>query len=103
MLLEIFFGLPIEDVRKPEDLGPNNQPNEMSDFQAVLRWLREREDAGEVSSFAFHSATGYCLKCFVGPSASLKNEYFSKTVEAQILPPLEEEMTSLLYGRRGDA
>ena len=97
MLLEICYGRPIEELRKPEDLGPNNQLNEVSNLQAARRWLLEREGKGEVS-FAFKSAISYCLKCFVDPTASLENDDFSRTVQEQVLAPLEEEMNFLLFG-----
>lgn len=37
LLMEIDSGQPIENLRLPEDLGPNNEPNELSNLQAARR------------------------------------------------------------------
>jgi hypothetical protein len=97
MLLEICYGLPIEEILRPEDLGPNNRPTEISYLQAARRWLMGKEGTGEFS-FAFVKAIRYCLQCFMDPCASLSNQAFSKTIEEHVLAPLEKEMNMLLFG-----
>jgi hypothetical protein len=97
MLLEICYGLPIEQLVMPEDLGPNNRPTEISYLQAARRWLMGKESYGEYS-FAFVKAISYCLQCFMNSSASLLDQEFSKTMEENVLAPLEEEMNMLLFG-----
>ncbi|EXJ78185.1 hypothetical protein A1O3_09346 [Capronia epimyces CBS 606.96] len=97
MLLEICYLRPIEELLVPEDLGPNNQPTEISYLQAARRWLMEKKGKGEFS-FAFLNAISYCLQCFMNPYASLSNQAFSKTIEERILVPLEDEMNMLLFG-----
>ena len=95
LLMEIDSGQPIENLRLPEDLGPNNEPNELSNLQAARRWILEQKNKGDLT-FAFYSAISHCLKCFVDPTASLQNTDFRRTVEEQVLAPLEEEMNFLL-------
>jgi hypothetical protein len=97
MLLEICGGQPIENLRRPEDLGPNNEPNELSNLGAARRWLLEQKRKGDIS-FAFYSAISHCLKCFVDPTANLENMEFARTIEEQVLAPLEEEQNVLLWG-----
>ncbi|OCL00859.1 uncharacterized protein K441DRAFT_599828 [Cenococcum geophilum 1.58] len=97
MLLEICYGLPIEELLRPEDLGPNNRPTEISYLQAARRWLMGKEGDGEFS-FAFVKAIWYCLQCFMNPSASLSDQAFLKTIKEHVLVPLEEEMNMLLFG-----
>ncbi|KAL9580258.1 MAG: hypothetical protein Q9203_006375 [Teloschistes exilis] len=53
MLLEICYGLPIEELLLPEDLGNDNRPTEILHLQAARRWLISKEGKGEFS-FAFH-------------------------------------------------
>ena len=97
MLFEICYGLPIEELLRPEDLGPNNRPSEISYLQAARRWLMGKECNGEFS-FAFVKAISYCLQCFMNPSASLSDLEFSRTIEENVLVPLIEEMDMLLFG-----
>ncbi|KAF2427292.1 hypothetical protein EJ08DRAFT_689043 [Tothia fuscella] len=97
MLLEVYSGECIESLRDPSDVMPHQAPNEMSNLSAARRWLLERENSGDIS-FAFRTAISHCLKCFVDPVADLDNEEFSRTIQEQILAPLEEEMNMLLYG-----
>jgi hypothetical protein len=97
MLLEINYGQSIENLRRPEDLGPNHKPNELSNLQAAKRWMIEQNDKGNLS-WAFSNAISHCLKCFVDPTASLHNPEFCKTIEEQVLAPLEDEKNVLLYG-----
>ena len=97
MLLEICCGQPIEDLRRPEDLGPNNEPNELSNLSAARRWLGEQKRKGDIS-LGFYSAILHCLKCFVDPTANLEKMEFARTIEEQVLAPLEEEQNFLLWG-----
>jgi hypothetical protein len=95
ILLEIWNSQPIESLRKPEDLGPDNQPNEATNLLALRRWLNEG-DRGEISMGVL-SAIEYCSKCFMEPNASLQDESFAKTVQEHVLAPLVEEI-ELLFG-----
>lgn len=96
MLLEICCGQPIENMRRPEDHGPN-EPNELSNLGAARRWLLEQNGRGNIS-LAFCSAISHCLKCFVDPTADLENIAFTRTIEELVLAPLEEEQNHLLGG-----
>ena len=100
MLLEICYGLPIEELLLPEDLGPDDRPTDISYILAARRWLMEKEGKGEFS-FAFIKAIKYCLQCFMNPSASLSNPTFLKTIEELVLAPLEWEKNILLFGPSG--
>ncbi|KAF2640398.1 hypothetical protein P280DRAFT_526740, partial [Massarina eburnea CBS 473.64] len=95
MLLEICY-IPIEEILKPEDLGPNCQITETSYLHASRRWLMGNEEEGNFS-YAFVEAISYCLQCFMNPGASLSNEAFLKTLEQKVLVPLEMEMDTLLF------
>lgn len=97
MLLEICYRFAIEDYIKPEDLGLNNQVTEISYLGAARRYLSANKASG-VCSFAFNRAVTYCLKCFMDPAASLVDPVFSKTIEDEVLIPLEEEKNMLLFG-----
>lgn len=97
MLLEICYGLPIEKLLRPEDLGPNNCATEISHLHAARRWLMGKEGNGEFS-FAFVKAISYCLQCFMNPLANLSDQAFSTTIKEHVLAPLEEEMDMLLFG-----
>ena len=97
MLLEICYGLPTENLFRPEDLGPNGEPTEISYLQAAQRCLMKKEFK-KGFSFAIVDAISYCLQCFMNPSASLSNQEFSKTIEEHVLAPLENEMNMLLFG-----
>ncbi|EGX52137.1 hypothetical protein AOL_s00043g527 [Orbilia oligospora ATCC 24927] len=97
MLLEIWYGLPIERLMEPDDLGPNNRETEITYLQAARRCVMDKAGKGDFS-FAFIKAISYCLQCFMNPSASLSDLAFSKTIEEQVLAPLEAEMNMLLFG-----
>lgn len=97
MLTEIVSKQPIENLRQPADMGPGNTPNEFTNVQAIRRWVDQEQNNGNLSH-AFSSAISYCLKSFVDPSASLQRPDFRRTVEEQVLAPLELEMQSLLHG-----
>lgn len=94
LLVEICSGQPIESLRHPEDLGPSGEPNEITNLQAIRRWILEQENKGNLTP-AFRSAISHCLKCFVDPTASLQNPDFRRTVEEQVIAPLEDEMNYL--------
>ncbi|KAG8624537.1 hypothetical protein KVT40_007604 [Elsinoe batatas] len=97
MLLEVCEGVPIEDFIEPADLGPNGQPNEMSYMVAARRYLSQDPTDG-ISQYAFGRAIEYCLKCFWEPRASLADPAFAKSVEENVLVPLEQEMNTIKYG-----
>ncbi|KAF2220092.1 hypothetical protein BDZ85DRAFT_31732 [Elsinoe ampelina] len=97
MLLEVCEGVPIEDFVEPADLGPNGQPNEMSYMVAARRYLSQDPTDG-ISQYAFGRAIEYCLKCFWEPRASLADPAFAKSVEENVLVPLEQEMNTIKYG-----
>ena len=95
LLTEIKFGKTIENLRHAEDTSPTSERSELTDLQTTRNWMREHE--GELS-FGFQSAIAHCLKSFADPTASLQNPDFRKTVEDQVLAPLEQEMAFLLHG-----
>ncbi|MCJ1261436.1 hypothetical protein MMC22_001300 [Lobaria immixta] len=91
LLMEISSSQPVENLRFEEDFGPNKEPNEMTNVQAVRRWIEEQMNKGTLTP-AFYSAISHCLKCFVDPTANLQNLEFRRAVEEQVLAPLEQEM-----------
>ena len=95
--MEIKSGRPVEDLRLPEDLGPNNQPNEPTNMQVTRRWILEQKEKGDLT-FGFYSAISQCLRCFADPTASLQNSDFRRTIEEQVLAPLENEMNIRMHG-----
>jgi hypothetical protein len=97
LLVEVSAEQPIEHLWRPEYLGPNNQPNEITNLQAVQRWLEEQAQRGDLS-YGFSSAIRHCLRSSVDPTASLRNLEFRRTVEEQVLAPLVEEMSFYLHG-----
>ena len=64
------------------------------------RWLLEQKIRGNIS-LAFYSAISHCLKCFVDRTADLSNADFSRSIEQEILAPLEDERFGLLGGSWG--
>ncbi|KAK6331780.1 hypothetical protein TWF718_002321 [Orbilia javanica] len=97
MLLEIYNGHPIEGLMPQDDLESKNPQSEIAYLQTAHQWIMEKADRGEIS-FAFLKAISYCLQCFMNPSANLSDPVFSKTIEEQVLAPLEAEMNMLLFG-----
>ncbi|KAF4553332.1 Hypothetical protein D9617_7g030590 [Elsinoe fawcettii] len=97
MLLEVCEGVPIEAYIEAEDVGPKGQANEMSYMAAARRYLSQDPTEG-ISQYAFGRAIEYCLKCFWEPRASLADPVFAKTLEENVLVPLEQEMNIIRYG-----
>jgi hypothetical protein len=94
LLVEILSRQPIEKLHKDGDLGPNGEPNELTNLQVIRRYLREQESAG-VISLGFRSAIAHCLRCFAAPEASVDNDDFARAAQEQIIGPLEMEMDCL--------
>lgn len=97
MLLEIWNKKPVEAKRKPQFFGPNNVANELTDFQTVKEWLTELDRQGYLT-FGVRTAIGYCLKCFADPTASFANEAFVRSIQDEILTPLEMDMGYHTFG-----
>ncbi|EXF84066.1 hypothetical protein CFIO01_11620 [Colletotrichum fioriniae PJ7] len=97
MLLEMSCGKPIEDLRQPEDLGPNGEVNVGTDLSTARRWLDTQVRLGNLSN-GFTSAITYCLQSYLDPTASLEDGQFLQSVQNRVLEPLEREMQLLLWG-----
>lgn len=94
MLLEINLGMPIESLRRSEDLGLDGEPNVGMDWFVAQRCLEVQVQRGNLTS-GFASAIKYCLKCYVDPFASFDNSEYVKSVEERVLKPLECEIQLL--------
>ena len=95
ILLEINYGRTIESLRHPEDLGPNKQPNELTDLKTAKRCLTQRK--GDIS-WALSSAISHCLKCFVDPTSNPEDSDFCRTVQEHVVVLLQDEMHFVLEG-----
>lgn len=94
LLVEILSRQPIESLRRPQDMGTDQQPNEFTDLQVMHIWIREQEELGNLTS-VFRSAISHCLKCFVGSALDLTDTESRVSIEEQVLSPLQEEMSFL--------
>ncbi|KAI3530449.1 hypothetical protein CABS03_06260 [Colletotrichum abscissum] len=97
MLLEIHCGTPLEDMTKQTDLGRDGLPNEETSYTTASRVLEERINDGQVS-FGFKTAIEYCLHFSRQPDASFENAEFVRSIEEQVLEPLERETQRFLFG-----
>ncbi|KAI9709576.1 MAG: hypothetical protein M1820_003336 [Bogoriella megaspora] len=89
LLLELYFGQPIEKYRRADDLGSSGVPNEVADLVTAQRWFKRKE--GDLSA-AFQCAIKHCMKSFADPSTKLSNADCVRDVLEQVVLPLQDEL-----------
>jgi hypothetical protein len=95
MLLEISFGKPIEQVRRPEDLGNKLVGDEKADLQTADRWYKA-ERPRLSSGFSKAILTG--LQEYLNPDANLDDPEYCNVIKEKMLQPLEDEMQFMVLG-----
>ncbi|KAG8624737.1 hypothetical protein KVT40_007804 [Elsinoe batatas] len=71
--------------------GPQDQFSIMARCLNAQKYWQEHHD--QVSK-GFSHAIKFCLKCLMDPGADLKDQDFARTVEQEVLIPLEDEMAT---------
>lgn len=89
MLLELCFGEAIEDQPiRSKYLGPDGQPNDMTDFCTAQHWLQH--DALGEGGPDFYEAIRRCLFCAFGPkSTDLEDDELRSAIYSEVVEPLE--------------
>lgn len=96
MLLHIRLGIQrVQDLTRPEDLGPGGVPNEATDLQVLKRWIVQEK--GNLS-FAFRGTITHCMKCFADPGIDLLDLDFLQSVIESVVAPLLVELHYLQDG-----
>ena len=90
LLIELWFGKPIDLMRTPTELGPQGQLNGLDDFAISRRLYEEiKHDAGS----DYRDAVRRCIYCdFDLTSESLDSEALKEAVHAGVLSPLERHL-----------
>ncbi|MCJ1423360.1 hypothetical protein MMC29_001243 [Sticta canariensis] len=97
LLIELWFGQPLEDLRKPEDFGSHSQVNHVTDF-ATARRLSEiiYREAGDW----YGDAVRRCIYCeFDQRHNSLDSQALKEAVHRGVVTPLEKNLTSFCGGK----
>lgn len=89
MLLELCFGEAIEDQPiRLKYLGPDGQPNDMTDFCTAQHWL-QHDALGEAGP-EYAEAIRRCLFCAFGPkSTDLEDDELRAAIYSEVVEPLE--------------
>ena len=89
MLLELCFGEAIEGQPiRSKYLGPDGQPNDMTDFCTAQHWL-QRDALGEAGP-EYAEAIRRCLFCAFGPkSTDLADDELRAAIYSEVVEPLE--------------
>lgn len=95
MLLEINFAQPSK-IEGLEVYDAHISQQNFDHLFKATRWLEEEQTRGNVSR-AFSDAISCCFNAFINPQSSFNDDEFCKSVEEQVLLPIEEEMARLLY------
>jgi|SRR5690242_684414 len=93
MLLEINFGKPIEQMRRPGNHDNNTESDEFADLQTARRWLKAKNSR---LTAGFRKAILTSLKESLDPSADLSDPRYCEAIKDKLLQPLEKEMRDLL-------
>ncbi|KAE8377140.1 hypothetical protein BDV26DRAFT_293442 [Aspergillus bertholletiae] len=78
LLLEINFGMPIEEIRCADDLGNQRVVDDMTDLQTANRWFR---DSKSCLSHAFQRAILTCLQGHLNPDADPNDPEYYKVLK----------------------
>jgi hypothetical protein len=93
VLLELYFGQPIEQKRQPEDLAANGHVHANTDLYTARNWLDESYQTN--MSLRYWSAVKHCIDYVFQPmprSLDLLDETFREAVYTKVVLPLEEEL-----------
>lgn len=91
MLIEICEGSPIESLIQPYGLDQITSSNVIIHLLAGQKWLDIKRGTGEITR-AFIRSVEYCLKSYVGAGVDLATAESARSLEENVLEPLEEEM-----------
>jgi hypothetical protein len=92
-LLELYFGVSVEQHREGEDGFGNGQPNPWTICAMAYEWT---ESEKENLSAAFLAAVTHCLRCFGDPGSSLQDSDFLQAAVEGIVLPLQDELWQFL-------
>lgn len=92
-LLELYFGVSVEQYREGEDGFGNGQPNPWTICAMAYEWTKSET---ENLSAAFLAAVTHCLRCFGDPGASLQDPAFLQAAVEGIVLPLQDELWQFL-------
>ena len=97
ILIELWFGKPIQDLRSPDDLGPQNQPNGITDFATTRALLNTVYDqAGDSYGRAVQKCIFYD---FDWRPNSLELEEIKEAVHTEVICPLEKSLNDFCHNR----
>lgn len=97
LLIELWFGQPLEDLRKPEDFGLHGQVNRITDFATARRLS---EDIYREAGDWYGDAVRRCIYCeFDQRHNSLDSQALMEAVHRGVVAPLEENLTSFCGGK----
>lgn len=96
LLIELWFGQLLEDLRKPEELDSHGQVNNITDFATARRLSEEiYREAGDW----YGDAVRRCIYCeFDQRHNSLDSQTLKDAVHRGVVAPLEENLTSFCGG-----
>ena len=100
VLIELWFGKPLENLREMIDLGPHGEANAITDF-ATTRRLSEAiySDAGEW----YGDAVRRCIYCdFNQRYTSLDTETLKEAVHRGVVLPLESHLSLFCGGKASE-
>lgn len=97
LLIELWFGQSLEDLRKPEDYGSHHQVNHITDFSTARRLS---EDIYREAGDWYGDAVRRCIYCeFDQRHNSLDSQALKEAVHRGVVAPLEENPTSFCGGK----
>ena len=90
LLIELWFGKPLDQLRHPEDLGPQNQVNDITDFATTSRLV---DTVYEEAGATYGEAVWRCVRCeFEQRSSSLDTEALKQAVHNGVVSQLEKNL-----------
>lgn len=99
LLIELWFGQLLEDLRKPEDLDSHGQVNNITDFATARRLS---EDIYRGAGDCYGDAVRRCTYSeFDQRHNNLDSQTLKEAVHRGVVAPLEENLTSFCGGTRG--
>jgi len=100
ILIELWFGKPLETLRLPTDLGENKEANQITDFATARRLSEEiYNEAGDW----YGDAVRRCIYCeFDQRNTSLDAEALKEAVYRGVVSPLQKNLTSFCGGKLDD-
>ncbi|PSN59642.1 hypothetical protein BS50DRAFT_537095 [Corynespora cassiicola Philippines] len=97
LLTEIASGKSIENLRQPDDFGPNGAANQLTDLQAARRWMKERLSSGNLTLNSY-SAIMQCFQLSIDTSLNLQEGKVQDIIKKEIIGPLYEEASFFWSG-----